>query len=205
MTGDGPAYEGDDGSTAPRAQALLVVDVQRGWVSGRHAVDDAESLLARLREGLSAARASGALVIHVQDIGDGDSSVPPGSSGRDLVLEVCPGEGVLHKTSDDAFVETGLEQLMRAAGVRTMVIGGLQSEMCVAATARAALARDFSVVLPRDLHATREIPADRGVPAVPAEQVRRVAEWSLGDGAVVVNSIAHVSFEPACGDSSLQT
>ena len=178
------------------AQALLVVDVQRGWVSGSHAVDSAESLLARLQDGLAAARAGGALVIHVQDVGEADSSVPPGSPGRELALPVLPGETVLPKTVDDAFLETGLQDLLRSAGVRTVVIGGLQSEMCVAATARGALARSFSVVLPRDLHSTREIPGDDERPVVPAEQVRRVAEWSLGDEVVVVRSIADVRFEP---------
>lgn len=178
------------------AHALVVVDVQRGWLAGPHAVDGAERLLARLADGLSAARAAGALVIHVQDVGDGDSSVAPGSPGRELVLAVADGDLVVPKEVDDGFIGTGLEEALRAAGVMTLVIGGLQSEMCVAATARGALTRGFSVVLPRDLHATRAIPADGGQPAVPARQVSRVAEWSLGDDVVVVDSITDVVFEP---------
>ena len=165
----------------PTAQALVIVDVQSGWLTGPHAVDGAEGLLARLEDGLSAARAGGALVVHVQDVGEADSSVPPGSAGRELALPVLPGDVVLPKAVDDAFVGTGLERLLRERGARTIVVGGLQSEMCVAATARGALAGGFSVALPRDLHATREIPADDDHPVVPAEQVRRVAEWSLGN------------------------
>lgn len=178
------------------AQALVVVDVQRGWLAGPHAVAGADGLLARLGEGLSAARAGGALVIHVQDVGEADASVPLGSPERELALLVLPGEVVLPKTSDDAFVGTGLEQLLREVGVRTIVVGGLQSEMCVAATARGAMASGFSVVLPRDLHATREVPADAERAAVPADQVRRVAEWSLGDELVIVSGVADVAFEP---------
>jgi len=116
-------------ATAAAAQALLTVDVQRGWVSGSHAVEGAKELLDRLGDGLSAARDAGALVIHVQDIGDADSSVPSGSFGRELALPVLPGEVILPKTVDDAFVETGLEQLLRTSGIQALVIGGLQSEM----------------------------------------------------------------------------
>ncbi len=71
---------------------------------------------------------------------------------------------------------------------------GIQSEMCVAATARGALARGFAVVLPRDGHTTYDVPADGGAPAVPAAQVSRVAEWSLGDEVVVPDRLVDVRF-----------
>ena len=100
----------------PTAQALVIVDVQSGWLTGPHAVDGAEGLLARLEDGLSAARAGGALVVHVQDVGEADSSVPPGSAGRELALPVLPGDAVLPKAVDDAFVGTGLERLLRERG-----------------------------------------------------------------------------------------
>lgn len=181
------------------AQAMVVVDVQRGWVKGAHAVHGADALLGRLSAGLTAARAAGALVVHLQDVGDGDSSVAPGTVGRELALAPLPDEPVIQKTVDDGFAETDLERLLRGARVESLVIGGLQSEMCVASTVRGALARQFTVVLPRDAHATHGIPSCDGVPEVPAAQVRRVAEWSLGDEVVVVSGIADVTFEPAAG------
>ena len=184
---------------AALAQAMVVVDVQRGWVEGAHAVHGADDLLDRLSAGLAAARAAGALVVHLQDVGDADSSVAPGTAGRQLALAPLPDEHVIRKTVDDGFAETDLERRLRAAGVESVVIGGLQSEMCVASTVRAALARQFSVILPRDAHATHDIPASDGVPQVPAAQVRRVAEWSLGDEIVVVSGIADVTFEQPAG------
>ena len=144
---------------------------------------------------MEAARDAGAVVIQLQDVGFADSSVAPGTPGRELALPVGDAELVVSKTADDGFAGTGLEEALRSAGVVTLVIGGLNSEMCVAATARGALARGFSVVLPRDGHATHDIPADGAGPAVAAAQVSRVAEWSLGDEVVIVDNLAHVDFE----------
>lgn len=178
------------------AEALVAVDVQRGWVSGPAAVAGADALVSVLERAAAAARSVGALVVHVQDVGDDDSSVPPGSPGRELVLAVRPSDVVVPKLTGDAFAGTDLEALLRARGVSTVVVAGLQSEMCVSDTARTALRLGFGVVLPRDAHATRDIPVDGRGPAVPAAQVARVAEWSLGDELVVVEGLVDVVFGP---------
>lgn len=52
---------------------------------------------------------------------------------------------------------------------------GVQSEMCVAATARGAMRRGVSIVLPRDAHGTYPVPAEAGGIAVLASHVSRVA------------------------------
>lgn len=177
-----------------RAEALVVVDVQRGWVSGPHAVAGGEALVPVLEAAAGAARAARAVVVHVQDVGDEDSSVPAGSPGRELVLSVEPPDVVVPKLTGDAFAGTDLEAVLRSRGVRAVVVTGLQSEMCVADTARTALRLGFAVVLPRDSHATRDIPAHGVAAGVPAAQVARVAEWSLGDELVVVDRVAEVDF-----------
>jgi nicotinamidase-related amidase len=182
-------------SGAVTAEALLVVDLQQGWVSGEHAVDGSERLVARLRAAAGAAREAGSLVVHVQDVGDEDPAVPAGSPGRDLVLPVLEGDVVVEKLSGDAFGGTDLEAILRAAGVRSLVVAGLLSEMCVAETARTALRLGFEVVLPRDAHSTLAIAADGSGVDVSAAQVRRVAEWSLGDELTIVDEVTDVAFE----------
>lgn len=160
--------------------ALLVVDVQRALVEGEHAVAGAAGLLARIGALLARAREAGAPVVHVQD--HGDHLTIPGTPGWELALPVHGGELVLPKAVDDAFVDTELDRALRSVAVDCVVVVGVQSEMCVAATARGALARGYQVVLPRGAHTTYDVP-DAGInaPGVPAAQVARVAEWSLGD------------------------
>ncbi len=69
------------------------------------------------------------------------------------------------------------------------------SEMCVGATARAALERGFEVVMPHDGHATYTIKAAPDISGeVPAEMVARVAEWALGDEIEIVPRTTDVNF-----------
>ena len=186
MPAPGPAVDAD---------ALVVVDVQRGLVEGEGAVADAASWLDRWRRALAAARSAGVPVVHLQDDGtDPGSLIRRGSSGWELVLEVAEGEPVVAKAHDDGFVGTALEDLLRVAGSARPCLVGIQSEMCVAGTARGAMARGLTVVLPRDGHTTYDVPADEGAPAVPAAHVSRVAEWSLGDTVVAPARLADVRF-----------
>ena len=105
---------------------------------------------------------------------------------------------MVRKALDDGFAGTGLGELLAARGVSRLAITGLLSEMCVSATARAALGRGLGVVLAHDAHATCDIPPLPGVaPAVPAAMVARVAEWSLGDELELVRAGTAVSFEAA--------
>lgn len=169
------------------AQALVVVDVQRAVVER---LADGDALLSALESLLSRARSLGVPVIHVQD--HGDVLTRSGTPGWELVLPVAPGEPVVAKSADDAFDGTDLASLL--AGVSCVCVVGIQSEMCVAGTARGAQARGMTVVLPRDGHATFDIPARGSAPGVPAALVSRVAEWSLGDQVVAPDSVSEVEF-----------
>ena len=178
------------------AQALIVVDMQRAFVVGEHAVPDAGTLLTAVNRQLEDARAAGCLVVHLQNDGARDAPDAPGTDGWHLVSGVSTGERVVSKTQDDGFAESDLESFLRSAGVSRLSICGLMSEMCVAATARGALQRGFAVVMARDAHATHPVP-EHGphAPAVPAHLVSRVAEWSLGDEPVLVDRSAEVRFK----------
>ena len=81
------------------------------------------------------------------------------------------GERVLDKRRNDAFDGTPLGALVPAGpGARARVaIVGMQSDFCVRATARAALARGNGVVLVRGAHATYDRDEDGVV--TPAAEV----------------------------------
>ncbi len=178
-------------------EALLVVDVQVAFVSGDEAVPDAVRVLDRSRDLLDRARAAGALVVHLQNDGAPGAVDEPGTPGWELRLPVAPGtrEKVVRKTDDDGFVDTPLGDLLTGARVEALAVCGVLSEMCVSATARAALARGFRVVLPHDAHATYDIPAAPGISeVVPAAMSSRAAEWALGDEIEIVARTADVTF-----------
>jgi nicotinamidase-related amidase len=102
---------------------------------------------------------------------------------------------VVRKADDDGFDGTPLGDLLTGAGVRSLAVCGVLSEMCVSATARTALEHGYRVVLPHDGHATYDIPAAPGISErVPAAMSSRAAEWALGDGVEILPRAADVTF-----------
>ncbi|MDX2974301.1 isochorismatase family protein [Kribbella solani] len=169
--------------TAP-VDGLIVVDMQTAFVSGEGAVPGADRLLERVGELLDRARDAGAVVVHLQNDGLAGTDDEPDTPGWELYLPVKSGprEHVIRKHRDDGFYATSLGEILIAAGVRSLAICGVMSEMCVRATSETALDRGYRVVLPHDAHGTYDVPAVPGVSEViPAHVVSRVAAWSLGD------------------------
>jgi nicotinamidase-related amidase len=157
--------------------AFVVVDAQQSLLAGEAAIPDAADVVARIAKLLTAARAAGALVIHLQNDGAPGTLDEPGTSGWFIHQDVAPelGEVVLRKTRDDGFEGTELENLLARKSVRRIAVAGLLSEMCVSATVRGALARGLQVVLVHDAHATYDLDE------ISASIVSRVAEHALGD------------------------
>jgi nicotinamidase-related amidase len=95
----------------------VLVDVQRGFVSGERAVPAAQVLLHALDGLVAAARAGGALVVHLQNDGTVGAPDEPHTPGWEPALDPREGEPVLRKTEDDPFAGTPLAALLAAAEV----------------------------------------------------------------------------------------
>lgn len=64
------------------------------------------------------------------------------------------GEIVVEKTTADPFISTDLGEQLRARGVTHVVVCGLTTDVCVAATARGAADRDFHTIVAEDACST---------------------------------------------------
>ncbi|MEJ7832095.1 MAG: tRNA (adenosine(37)-N6)-threonylcarbamoyltransferase complex ATPase subunit type 1 TsaE [Nocardioides sp.] len=153
---------------AAPSTALLLVDVQHGFVTGALGVARPDELLGALQALLDEARAAGRTVVHLQDVGIPDFAVPPATSGRELVFEPLPGEPVVTKTEADGFAGTDLEGILRRRGVTALTVGGVHTDGCVTATVSSARARGFTVDLPDGAHAGRPGSSARRDSADPA-------------------------------------
>jgi len=84
-----------------------------------------------------------------------------GTWGSDFVDELKPesGDYIIEKRRGNAFYNTSLELLLRARGVRTLIVTGVITEGCVDATVHGARDRDFNAIVITDCVATmmREI------------------------------------------------
>ncbi len=134
-------------------------------------------------------------MIFLQNDGPAGALDEPFQPGWKLHFPALSGEVVIRKTEDDGFDGTDLNAILTAFGVKNLVICGVLSEMCVAATARGALERGYGVLLPHDAHATYDVPAGPGSQGVPAALASRTVEWSLGDGIRICASAGEVQFK----------
>jgi nicotinamidase-related amidase len=77
-------------------------------------------------------------------------SVEDADWGMDDSVAEREGEIVVKKTTGDPFISTDLAEQLRVRGVSTVVVCGLTTDVCVAATARGAADRDFQTVVAED-------------------------------------------------------
>lgn len=174
--------------------ALIVVDLQNAFVSGPGAVPGQELLISTIGVLLARARSVCAPVIFLQNDGPSGAVDEPFQPGWELFFPAYPHEKIVRKQKDDGFEGTELHAILARLGIRTLAICGVLSEMCLAATARAAMAHGYGVLLPHDAHATYDIPAGPGSEGVPAAMAARAAEWSLGEEIRICASVHEVRF-----------
>jgi ureidoacrylate peracid hydrolase len=142
------------------SQALLLIDFQRdfGAPDGAmarqgHDITTAQAALAKAQALADAARAAQVPVIFVRLVSD--AVCIAGTPGADFIgPQPQPGEPVITKSRFSAFTGTGLADHLR--GIDTLVLAGLTTECCIAATAWAALEKAFQVVIVSDACAAYE-------------------------------------------------
>jgi nicotinamidase-related amidase len=135
--------------------ALIVVDVQREfdeWEAAGRRRNNPDAV-ARIADLLKAFRASGARIFHIRHEGTrSGSSFLPSHSGYAVKEEAreAPGEAVIIKRVNSAFIGTDLEKQLRAGSIATLVICGATTNQCVETTTRMAGNLGFDAQLVRD-------------------------------------------------------
>ncbi|MFD0366592.1 cysteine hydrolase family protein [Streptomyces sp. NPDC127114] len=174
------------------ASTLILVDYQNTYTQGVLELTGWEAALDAAAELLAKARAAGAEVVHV--INDGGEGTPYDIRAEigQIHPRVAPAEGeqVVVKTVPDAFVGTGLGELLDAAGHKDVVVAGFMTHMCVAFTSAGAFLRGNRPTVVADACATRPLATPGG--EVPAEQLHLGALATIGDvyGVVVPDASA---------------
>jgi maleamate amidohydrolase len=139
------------------------VDVIRGFYDPRGEFHYPEALeaLEGTRKLLEAARDGDRLVVHARDVHrEGipdfeEAKLPRHSVAGSLDAEFMPGfeprsgEIEIRKRRFSAFYATDLELLLREGGVRSVVVSGVKTNVCIRATAQDAFAAGFEPILVR--------------------------------------------------------
>jgi ureidoacrylate peracid hydrolase len=166
----------------PKHAAVIVVDVQNDFChpdsplakDGRD-LSAAQAMVPRLATLIDDARAAGVPVIFVQMVntdattsevaleqrlrsrpgaGPSDYICKEGSWGADFYMVApLPGETVVKKHRYSAFVDTDLELVLRSMGIKTLIMTGVATNVCVESTARDGFMRDYYIVFAGDCSA----------------------------------------------------
>lgn len=125
---------------------------------------------------LDAARTHGLLVIHTREGHRSDlTDCPPakltrggktfigtegpmgrilvrGETGHDIIPELYPisGEPVIDKPGKGAFYQTDLHLVLQNRGIKTLIVCGVTTEVCVTTTVREANDRGYECIIPQD-------------------------------------------------------
>jgi nicotinamidase-related amidase len=82
---------------------------------------------------------------------DGWLPVTRGSDGAQILSEFLdPADHVIEKNKDSGFFETDLDAKLKELGVDTVIITGMQTQICVQTTAADAFFRGYHVIVPPD-------------------------------------------------------
>ena len=172
---------------AQKSYVLMIIDVQNFYFPGGRS-----ELVEPVKAAVMAARAAAHArseeqpVIYIQHKSD---------AGMEINDLVRPAEGdvVFVKQEVNSFLGTSLKEYLDSLGTDTLVICGMQTQMCVEAAVRAAHDYGYSVILLHDACASRDLRF--GETVVPAamvhastlstlrsySEVKSVGEWTGED------------------------
>lgn len=124
---------------AAREAGLFVVHTREG-----HRPD--------LSDAPSAKLARGHLKTGIGDTGSMGRVLVRGEAGHDLIPELAPrpGEPVVDKPGKGAFYETDLHSILRNQGIRSLIVCGVTTEVCVHTSVREANDRGYECIVLSD-------------------------------------------------------
>lgn len=162
---------------------LVLIDCQNTYTHGIMELEGVRAALDETAELLDRARTAGIPIIHIQH-SDGPGSLYDidGESGA-IVAAVAPrdGEPVVVKNFPNSFVQTELDQRLKAVNAGNLVLAGFMTHMCVNSTARGAFNLGYAPTVVAAATATRALPGvgDTSVPAAAMQSASLAAMADL--------------------------
>jgi nicotinamidase-related amidase len=146
--------------------AVILVDVQNDFFTGPLKIKRAINIVEPLQRLVVAARKNNVPVIYsvdahypqdVEVVRKWGNHAIKGTEGAQVISELKAEEGkdyIVEKRTYSGFYETGLDPLLRSLykgeGVKTVVLGGLHTNMCIRHTSADAFFRGYQIVIAQD-------------------------------------------------------
>jgi nicotinamidase-related amidase len=146
--------------SGPASSALVVIDMQKDLCRDLRRAAKVQTMLAPLVQTIGLFVRHGSPVFYMAFAlppGDpqftrfGDVFCVEGTEGAEIIPELLPLAGpVIYKRHHSAFFETDLHARLQAAGVSTVYLTGLQTQICIQTTAADASFRGYQPVAVRE-------------------------------------------------------
>jgi nicotinamidase-related amidase len=182
----------------PRTTALIVIDFQLEYFDGKQPgkliIPDGVAAMAQANQLITFADVNQIQVIHIQHVNPAGSPLfakDGNSVGIHPEIISAPHHMLLQKTTASSFASTDLYDHLQARGIKTLIICGLMTHMCVSTTTRDARPLGYQAIVAGDACATRDIAGwDDGV--VSHVDMHRATLTALSDAFAEVMPTARI-------------
>lgn len=180
---------------APLSQsAVIIVDAQNEYLNGALALPGVDAAIGALGRLIARARAANVPVIHIAHKGREGGLFDRSADNGAIMDALSPlaNETVIEKGLPNAFAGTPLDERLKSNRHDKLVIAGFMTHMCVSSTARAALDLGYSVTVPSDACATRDLPGVGSADVVRAADLHHAELAALADRFAIVVPVAEI-------------
>ncbi len=174
--------------------ALVLVDCQNTYTYGVMELDGVQAALDETAALLDRARTAGIPIIHIQHNGGVGSPYDITAEIGAIVDSVAPRENepVVVKQFPNSFVQTDLDESLKAVNASNLVLAGFMTHMCINSTARGAFNLGYAPTVVASATATRPLPGPDG-DTVPAAALQSASLAALSDlFAIVAPDVAAI-------------
>jgi nicotinamidase-related amidase len=157
----------------PESIALILIDIQRDFWNPLSGDPSFKAFPENIKKLLSLSRKKDFNIIHVRSVFQQDRSdwmlfyrplgrgqIPCISSTEGCKFiefaKPCKGEKIIAKQTFDAFIGTDLEEHLKGRNIKTILIAGLETSICILFTANSAYLRKYLPLVVSDACADRK-------------------------------------------------
>ena len=162
--------------------ALIMIDLQNTYRWGVMRLHGVEPAIAEAAKLLEIARDLKVPVFHIQHDGGAGSPYDIGAEIGAIAEEVAPiaGEPVITKHYPNSFVQTDLDERLKAIGIQKIMLTGFMTHMCINSTAHGGFNLGYAPTVVASTTATRALEGTNGQ-VLSAQQMQEAAIASTRD------------------------
>lgn len=144
------------------SKALLLIDIQNDYFEGGlYELADSLQAVKNAQNALNTFRESNLLIIHVKHINISEDATffLPNSKGAMIHHKVEPlnNEHIITKYTPNSFFETNLDAIIKMNDIKSLIVCGMMSHMCIDTTVREAKNYGLDITLLEDACTTRDL------------------------------------------------